>query len=299
VVRLGRLRAVACIVALALTPAALTACHSGSGASKGTGDRVSGGGEASGDAPGAGEPTGGGATVTTKPGSGKSTGTTARKGTANTTATTKPGPSNREPGPVRPPAPGVYSYRTQGSYTYGGRDHALPARTTLTIDPAAGPSQHAARNLRDVDGNGPIVETTLRYEADGLYLDLLRYTNRVDGVDDAREYRPNPPVLVAPKNADVGYKASYDAADGGTNVHVDSTIERRDTVLVDGVAVECYVVKAVTTFHGTVEGGGEGSSCVSLDYRLLLTEDVTTRFTVGPTEVRGAYRATIEHVTPS
>ena len=242
---------------------------------------------------GGGEGDGGSGPSTTAKGSRHDT-TTTLKGAATTTSTApRPAP------PLRPPAPGTYTYATSGAYTYGGRDHALPPRTTLVVDPASGASQHSARNLRDADGNGPIVETLLRYEAEGLWLDMLGYTNRVEGVDDARQYRPNPPVLIAPRNAEVGYKASYDGADGGTSVHVDSVIERRDTVVVDGRPVDCYFVRAVTTFHGTVEGSGEGTSCVSVEYRLLLTEDVRTTFTVGPTTVKGAYRATIEHLTPA
>jgi len=249
-------------------------------------------------------------TSTTAPAVGTTATTDATGGRSGTTVvgkgagTTAPGHSSPTVAPasvppVRPPDPGTYRYTTSGTYTYGGRDHALPPHTTLVVDPPSGPSQHAARNLRDVDGNGPVVETILRYEADGLYLDQLSETNRIDGVDDTRQYRPSPPVLVAPRTADVGYAAHFDAADGGTTVHVDSTIERRDTVTVDGQPVDCYLVHAVTTFHGTIEGTGDATSCVSIAYRLVLTETVSTHFTIGPSDVRGAYHAVLEHLTPS
>jgi hypothetical protein len=235
--------------------------------------------------------------ATSSPAGGRQTTPTTAKGSGSTATTVKG--AGADPPPVRPPAPGSYSYATTGKYTYGGRDHALPAHTPLVVDPANGTSQQAVRTLRDVDDNGPVVRSTLRYEPDGLYLDSLRQTTRVEGLDDSREYRPSPPLLLAPRGADVGYRASFDAADGGTTIHVDSTIERRGTVMVDGSAVECYVVRAVTTFHGTFEGSGEGTSCVSLAHRLLLSEDVSFQFTVGPTHVEGAYRAVLERLTPS
>jgi hypothetical protein len=265
-------------------------------AGKGAGGGGGGGGSAVSTTVGTATPivgTAGGTTATT----GATSATTATPGHSATTAAPAAPAANAPP--VRPPNPGTYSYATSGAYTYGGRDHALPPHTTLVVDKANGTSQHAARNLRDVDGNGPVVATVLRYEADGLYLDQLSETNRIDGVDDTRQYRPSPPALIAPRTADVGFAAHFDGTDGGTNVHVDSTIERRDTVTVDGTPVDCYVVHAVTTFHGTIEGTGDATSCVSLAYRLLLTESVSTHFTIGPSDVRGAYHAVLEHLTPS
>lgn len=215
--------------------------------------------------------------------------------TSSTTTTARTG-ARRD---IRPPSPGRYDYDTQGSYTYDGRNHALPAVTSLVLDPPRDGGQSGVRDLRDVDGNGPSIRTTFLYAPDGIRLKLLEVTLWYQGILYVEELRPDPPPLVLPADADVGYRIDYTATTQSTTVRATAEVVGKETATVAGRPVEVYVVRGSARYEGSVVGTTEGTTRVSVEYGVVVSEDVTSELRFGAVPTEGRYRAALTRLTPA
>ncbi len=232
--------------------------------------------------------------------------TTARRGSSATTAappTTRP-PATAAPRPtaLTPAAPGTYRYRTAGAITYTGGMATFPGVTTNRVDPPAGTRQRSSRELKDVNGNGTVVEYSFDYRPDGMYLVSLRLTGSFGGFTDSRDLTPPMPLLFLATGAGPGASRTLDVpvgTAGSARVVVDVLAPERVTVA--GQAIDTVVVRSVATFPpGDITGTQSLTVNLDLGSRLWVKERGTTDASAGGGlfVVKSQYEATIESLTP-
>lgn len=203
--------------------------------------------------------------------------------------------------PAAPPAPGTYRYDTSGSSTFGGSSQPFPAVTSLRVDPAQGPRQHSVRDLRDPSGNGSYSDTWLQYQPQGVLLEELKITTVVGGggFTDVRDFKPNPPALVAPTGAKPGDHVDFDVSGSGIQAHVHVDVLRHEPVVIGGQSLDTLVARVTTTFSGDVSGTSTADGWLSPQYRLTVKEhsvsDISSRFG----KAHSDYTAVMQRVTPS
>jgi len=172
-----------------------------------------------------------------------------------------------------PPAPGTYRYDTSGSSVFALATVAYPAVSTLVVDPPAGTRQHSARDLRDAAGNGPLIELSVDYRPDGIYVEGLRLTTGFSGVTNSQDLRPPSPQLLVPTDAVPGTHLEYDLSSGGATAHLVIDIGGRQTLAVGGRSVEAVPVHMVASLApGAVTGRLDLTAWLAPSVRLWVKE---------------------------
>jgi hypothetical protein len=150
---------------------------------------------------------------------------------------------------------------------------AYPAVSTLVVDAPSGTHQHSTRDLRDAAGNGPVLELSLDYRPDGIYVDAITLTSRFAGVTNSQPLRPPSPALLVPTGAGPGTHLEYDLSSGGAVAHLVIDISGRDTVRIGGRPVDTLVVHMVASLPpGAVTGQVDLTAWLAPSVRLWVKE---------------------------
>lgn len=211
-----------------------------------------------------------------------------------------PGDDTGAPAP-RPVEPGTYTYATDGSMTItGGTPRRLPDRTTFRAEAPADGRQHTARDLRDDDGRGQVTETTLLYTDAGVLLSFVKVTSDLGGgLRSVREWRVDPPGLLAPAGAEPGERNQFTMRGGDTTARVTVELLRREDVEVAGQRVETMVTRIDIVVTGAVEGEQTTTAWVRPSDFLTIKEDVDSHFSSGAIAIEMSYRAELVGLDPS
>lgn len=177
------------------------------------------------------------------------------------------------PAGLLPPAPGTYRYDTSGSSVFALTTVAYPAVSTLVVDAPSGTHQHSARDLRDAAGNGPLIDLSLDYRPDGIYVEGLRLTTGFSGVTNSQDLRPPSPQLLVPTGASPGTHLEYDLSSGGATAHLVIDVGGRQTLAVGGRSVEAIAVHMVASLApGAVTGKLDLTAWLAPSVRLWVKE---------------------------
>lgn len=137
-----------------------------------------------------------------------------------------------ETGAVRPTDAGAYIFDDDGMTDFKDDvgcppDRKAPTPTKLTVDPPNGNRQKWVRDRRSQDGQGLVVTLLLEYRQNGVYLVLLNQQQSTPLGTFHTEFEPNPPVLVAPYNTEVGTSWTYTlkSKDGRLTVDAENVVE--------------------------------------------------------------------------
>lgn len=178
-----------------------------------------------------------------------------------------PPPAPTAPAAAQPTRPGTYRYDVQGTVTQsgplGGTD-PLPSPAVLTVDPPDGGRQRTVLDARDDDGEGSVTTTVLQYRDDGVYLESLKLQTRVSGVTITYEFRPEPPPLVAPTGAGVGFHTQFTltSTNGGLRTTTTLDVVDREMVTIGGASIDTFKVRT----HTVVEGDADGESTSTTNF---------------------------------
>lgn len=226
-------------------------------------------------------PGGGGGTVDagrSSDGGGDAAGGQGSSGGPTAGTQSPPPPAPTAPDAARPMKPGTYEYDTVGQVTQsgplGGTDQ-LPPLTTLKADPPDGGRQQSVRDMRDADGNGGFTTTILQYRDDGVYLESAKSQNRVSGVTITYEFRPDPPQLIAPTGAGVGYHTAFAITSTNGGIRTDTTLDvlAEETLTVGGTSLRTFKVRTHTVLSGDAEGDVTSNDNVDPEHYLVVRED--------------------------
>lgn len=236
---------------------------------------------------------------TKKAGAGSDTGYSAPSGNDRESRSNDGG--GTRPRAAAPVDPGTYTYDTRGERKIsGGTRQKFPPATTLEVRAPQGETQYSRRDLRDEDGNGTVTETDLVYTAQGVRLARLKITSNFgSGLTDVREFRPEPPVMLAPTGAGPGDVVRFTLQGSGTTVRVTVRIRKPQTLTIGGRSVETQLVTIDAVFSGALEGKQHTLAWIDPENLLTVKEHVTTDVRNGPVEVHSEYEATLRSLDPS
>ena len=199
-----------------------------------------------------------------------------------------------------PAAAGTYTYDTDGQRRLsGGQSRQFPPETTLEVRDPQGERQYSIRDLRDSEGNGTVTETELVYTSDGVRLAYLKITSHFgSGLTDVREFRPDPPVMLAPTGAGPGDVIRFTLKGSGTTVRNVVRVGRAENVQVGGETVRTFLVTINSKFSGALQGEQKAITWVDPNNLLSVREHVTTHVRNGPVEVDSEYEAKLQSLDP-
>lgn len=201
----------------------------------------------------------------------------------------------------RPAEPGTYTYATDGSMTItGGTPHRLPDTTTLHAGTPSDGRQRTVRDLRDEDGRGQVTETTLLYNDTGVFVSRVKVTSDLGGgLRNVREWRVDPPGLLAPAGAEPGDRSEFTMRSADTTARVSVELLRREPVEIGAVRVDTIVTSIDIVVSGAIEGRQETTAWVRPSDFLTVKEHVESDFSSGALRVQMSYRAELQRLTPS
>ena len=234
-------------------------------------------------------------------------GTTGPAAGGNATTTT-PAPAPPIPGaatpataPLTPAAPGTYHYDTSGTSRFGNVASPFPAVTTLIVDPAAGTTQHATRDLRDASRNGAVLETVLDYRPDGIALVSLRVTATFLLFTEVEELHPPTPVLLLPTGFREGLHRDVDLPAQAGTAHLTIDVLRQEQLTIGGQSVTTNRVHLVASIPGQLNGRLDLTLWVASAYRLWVREHSVGEATGpdGSSLYHSEYDATLQRLTPA
>jgi len=214
---------------------------------------------------------------------------------------TVPGPTTPAATPLTPAAPGTYRYDTSGTSRFGNVASPFPAVTTLIIDPAAGTTQHATRDLRDASRNGAVLETVLDYRPDGIALVSLRVTATFLLFTEVEELHPPTPLLLLPTGFREGLHRDLDLPAQAGSAHLTIDVLRQEQLTIGGQAVTTNRVHLVASIPGQLNGRLDLTIWVAPAYRLWVREHSVGEATGpdGSSVYRSEYDATLQRLTPA
>jgi hypothetical protein len=241
---------------------------------------------------------GGGATATTKAGATTATTKAGAKVNGQASANYQAPPGST---PAKPAAPGTYKFDTSGSSSFGTQTSSPPPVTVLTVDPPTGTRQHSTHDMRKADGSGSVSETTLDFQAQGVFLVELKVTTKTatpPGITDQEDFVANPPVNVAPTGVKPGQSVEFDISGSGTNVHVKIDFVRTERMTIGGQAVDTMVTHQVGTLSGKVTGSQTSDSWVSTQYNLAVKDHTVADITAYGIKAHSDITTTLQKLTP-
>lgn len=215
--------------------------------------------------------------------------------TSSSTASSGDGGTSARAARAATPIPrGTHSYDTEGHSTVSGNRHDMPETTTLVAHAPRDQGQIQIRDLRDQDGNGTVIETSLLYRDEGVFITRVKITaNFPGGLTDVRELKPRRPELIAPTGARPGSSASFVMQGSGTKAAVSIEALRFDALTVGGSSVNALKVDTRIVFSGALEGERNSTTWFWPKHILALKERVRTDVTNGPMRIQGDYRAAL------
>lgn len=204
------------------------------------------------------------------------------------------GPSAPELRAATPIPRGTHSYDTEGHTTVSGNRRDMPETTTLVAHAPRDQGQIQIRDLRDQDGNGTVIETSLLYRDEGVFITRVKITATFPGgLTDVRELKPRRPELIAPTGARPGSSASFVMEGSGTKAAVSIEALRFDELTIGGSRVNALKVDTRIVFSGALEGERNSTTWFWPKNILALKERVRTDVTNGPVRVQSDYHAAL------
>ena len=181
------------------------------------------------------------------------------------------------------PAPaGTYHYTTTGASTFGLTTVPFPAVSTLTVDPPSGTHQHSTRDLRNAQGAGPLIEYSLDYRPEGIFVEALKLTTSAQGFTNAQDLRPPAPVLLLPTGGGPGNHQEFDVSGGGSTAHLVLDVSRAERVTIAGQSVDTLVMRLTASLPpGDVSGQLDLTAWFSPSSRLFVKEHFVSDATAG------------------
>lgn len=161
---------------------------------------------------------------------------------ASTSAPAPPPPSDPAASPAA--APGTYTYDSEGEIRAGANSQPTDGVTNRVVEPANGTDQRS-KDFRE-GGSEASGETTVRRTAEGTF--LVHLITREQGT---REFRPDPPVLVVPRNpvVDQRWEWTMTSTDGDTTVSQTARVRELTEITVDGQKTQAVVVESTQTIE--------------------------------------------------
>ena len=213
--------------------------------------------------------------------------TTGPTDTAAPAPTTPPPPApidqSATPSPV---APGTYRYATQGTMTIGTSSRDLPPETTLTAEQADGDGRQVqSRDMRDANGDGSVTRTTMRYAADGVYLERLVIEFSIGGIGQTSTLTATQPYLMVPKGATPGTETTGVLEGDGIRAAITFTVVSR--------GADTSAAELLAELTGEVEGR-QSSQITARNADLLTVEEkVDSDVRSGGIQVKSNYHASL------
>lgn len=203
-------------------------------------------------------------------------------------------PTRNAPSPI---AEKTYDYATDGTVTVSGGTRDMPSTTTLTAARADGVEQTTVRDLRDGDGNGTVTETKLFYRSDGVRLAYVKVMSSFSGgLTDVREFKLDPPEMLAPAGVRPGYTHSFKMSGSGTEADVTIEVLERSRISIDGRSLVAFVTRVTIVFSGAIEGHQVSTNWFWSRNFLPLKEKVNQDVQNGPIRVRSNYTAVLRSI---
>lgn len=223
----------------------------------------------------------------------------ANEGTDSNTTAAKPNREQSESKPAAPLSPGTYAYDTDGQTTVSGGTRPMPDTTTLDAEAPQDGVQIRVRDLRDSEGNGTVTETHLAFAPEGVYLTYVKVTSRFPGgLTDVREFRLDPPELIAPTDAGPGFSRSFVMEGSGTRAKVRIKALRFEKVTVDAHSINTLVVDTKIVFSGAIVGEQNSLSWFWPKHIAAVKEHVETDVRNGPIRAQSEYDAILRELQP-
>jgi hypothetical protein len=180
----------------------------------------------------------------------------------------------------RPPVPGVYRYRTQG--TVDVPSEAIRARDLSPVTELIATKPRRFGNLvcfRMQKRYAPDLATTETYVIRGSELFLVSL--RIQAPGSSRAVRPEPAVLFGSSSASK-WSGQFGGATSGS-YSVTATGDR--AYFIDGKRLKATGVRSTVTYRGAVSGGRTMTAWISPQKRLILSERVVLRERLGVSDV--------------
>jgi hypothetical protein len=201
---------------------------------------------------------------------------------------------------LAPPAAGTYRYDTSGTSTFALTVVPYPAVSTLVVDPPDGTRQHSVRDLRDAEGTGPVIDFTLDYRPDGIYVEGLKLAVGYEGAPPSgQELRPPSPQLLVPSDAAPGTHLEHDLSAGAATAHLVIDIGGHEPVDVGGQSVDAMVVHMVSSVPaGAVTGSVDLTAWLAPSVSLWVKERLALQASAagGALTLRSQYEATLQRL---
>lgn len=227
---------------------------------------------------------------------GRQAGTSRSSGDATSSAASNAGSgtSASEARAATPIPDGTYSYDTEGHTTVSGNKRDMSETTTLVAHAPRDQGQIQIRDLRDQDGNGTVIETSLLYRDEGVFITRVKITATFPGgLTDVRELKPRRPELIAPTAARPGSSTSFVMEGSGTKAAVSIEALRFDALTVGGSSVNALKMDTRIVFSGALEGERNSTTWFWPKHVLALKERVRTDVTNGPMRIQSDYHAAL------
>ena len=164
------------------------------------------------------------------------------------------------------------------------------------MDPPQGTVQHTTRDLRDAAKTGPVLEATLDYRADGVYLVGVKVSATILLFTDTETLQPPSPVLFLPTGAKPGYHTELDVPTSAGNAHITIDELRQEKVTVAGQSVDTTVVRLGATITGQLNADLSLTVWLAPANRLWVKEQF--RANVSTLNYQSQYDATLQRLTP-
>jgi hypothetical protein len=229
---------------------------------------------------------------TSTPGAGSDGGTT-------TTSNTGGGPTNGgnagtgdDDSGYQRAAQGTYTFRVDGSFTFGTTKQSLPPTARLTVENLNATDQRHTLSSDDS-------ETVSVFRLAATALRLVSLSTTQSGV--AKEFRPDPPVAFAPIPLAVGdtWQWTITSTDGKTKVHQSSKVLRTERRTIGGTAVDTFVVQTTVTISGDLNATTNQTSWVSPAHGIQVRTEQTTKGSFGTLTFTSSSTSELTSLQPS
>jgi hypothetical protein len=201
---------------------------------------------------------------------------------ADRVASPRTASGSAQPGRPRPPAAGVYAYRTtgrSGAPSEAVRSGDLPARTELVVTESRRFGDLVCFRMQKRYGPGLANTETYVIRDDELFLVGIR----IDALGASEGVRPSPPVLFA---SDAGAARWSGRFSGATRGSYSATGLGAGSYQLGDRSLRVIGLRSVVNYRGVVSGTQAATTWFTVGGRLIVSEEVTLRERLGVTEVR-------------
>lgn len=200
----------------------------------------------------------------------------------------------------QPVAAGVYEYDTDGESQGPSGTEPMPEVTTLEAESPDGARQRTVRDLRDDSGEGSVNTVDVLYRDDGVHLEYLKIVNSSSFGRFTFEFEFDPPELVFPADAAVGFHTEFSARSNDGSIEADITLDitGEETLTIGGTSIDTVTTHTEVVFSGSFEGESTWDDNVDPERFLIVREDRVSDAEFGVSRFHNEYVATLQSLSP-